>query len=360
LKAKGGKYTKRVIILSLLLPVQIFFIQFLKTKPEWIENYYSLGFYPWFSKVFQAITGILPFSIGDLLYILVILFLLNKLRLIILKRVRLRWPILLQLIAYASIVYFWFHLSWGFNYYRLPLHQQLEIKNDYSSEELARFTSQLLNKSNDIHYLITRNDTMPVIFKSTESQFRDLVFRNMDSIKFLNQEVGCQSIKPSLLSLPLSYMGFGGYLNPFTHEAQYNDKVPKYKYPSLIAHEMAHQIGYAKENEANFVSCYTNMHSKDLMLKYAGYTYALKFCLNELYFTSPEDFELLMAKLNPGILKNFKEINIFWESYKNPLEPLFKKFYGNFLKANNQPQGIKSYNYVVALLVNYYSEKSLP
>jgi hypothetical protein len=187
-----------------------------------------------------------------------------------------------------------------------------------------------------------------------------MVFKNVDSINFLKQSANHQSIKPSLLSLPLSYMGFGGYLNPFSHEAQYNDRVPKYKYPSLIAHEMAHQMGYAKENEANFVSTYTNMHSKNIKLKYAGYTYALKFCLNELYFASPEDFELLMAKVNPGILKNFNEINTFWEFYKNPFEPLFKNVYGNFLKVNNQPQGIKSYNYVVALLVNYYSEKTLP
>ncbi len=348
------------IILSLFLPVQIIFIQFLKTHPDWVEDFYSYGFYPFISTFFQAVFSIIPFSIGDVFYILIILILLNKVRLIFLKRIKLRWSLLLNTVAWASIVYFWFHLSWGFNYYRLPLHQQLEIKNDYSTDELARFTSRLINKSNDIHFLITGNDTLPVSFENTDSEFRDMVFRNVDSIQFLNQKAGYQSVKPSILSLPLSYMGFGGYLNPITHEAQYNDRVPKYKYPSLIAHEMAHQIGYAKENEANFVSCYTNMHSRDLKLKYAGYTYALKFCLNELYFTSPQDFELLLEKVNPGILKNFKEINTFWESYKNPLEPFFKMFYGNFLKVNNQPQGIQSYNYVVALLVNYYSEKSLP
>lgn len=348
------------LVLSLLLPVQILVVQFLKFQPQWIENHYSMGFYQTFSKLFQAVFSIIPFSFGDLLYAFVILYLIHKVRLLFLKRLKLRWSLLLQLTAWASIIYFWFHVSWGFNYYRLPLHAQLEIKNDYSADELARFTSQLLNKTNDIHDLLSKNDSLPVIFQDTEAEYREMVFKNMDSIDFLNQKVSYQSTKASLLSLPLSYMGFGGYLNPFTHEAQYNDLVPKYKYPSLIAHEMAHQMGYAKENEANFVSCYTNMHSKNLKLKYAGYTYALKFCLNELYFSSPDDFELLMKKVNPGILKNFKEIRKFWESYKNPLEPLFKKFYGNFLKVNNQPQGIESYNYVVALLVNYYNEKSLP
>ncbi len=155
-------------------------------------------------------------------------------------------------------------------------------------------------------------------------------------------------------------MGFGGYLNPFTLEAQYNYKVPGYKYPTLLAHEMGHQLGYAKENEANFIACYVTMNSQNLKLKYAGFSYALRFCLNEIYRRSPEEFERLKLDLNPGILKNFAEIQDFWSSYNNPLEPLFKSFYNNFLKVNNQPEGLKSYSYVVALLVNYYSQNSLP
>lgn len=354
------KLKKWQIVLSLFLPLQILFVQYLKGKPQWIELYYSNWFYPFYSKIFQRITSIFPFSIGDVFYVFVILILFNKIRLILIGRIKFRGPLLVSITSWLSILYFIFHLSWAFNYYRLPLHQQLEIKNDYSTAELVSFTNQLINKTNNIHYLITKNDSLPVKYDYTEEEFRDMVFENIDSIQFLNQTASFQTIKPSLISLPLTYMGFGGYINPISHEAQYNDKVPKVKYPSLIAHEMAHQLGYAKENEANFISCYTNMHSKNIMLKYAGYTYALKFCLNELYYSSPNDFEILKAKVNSGILKNFNEIINFWESYKNPVEPYFKKFYGNFLKVNNQPQGIKSYNYVVALLVNYYSEKSLP
>ena len=39
-------------------------------------------------------------------------------------------------------------------------------------------------------------------------------------------------------------MGFSGYLNPFTHEAQADDLMPLFNTP-LTAHEMAHQLGYA-------------------------------------------------------------------------------------------------------------------
>jgi hypothetical protein len=57
-----------------------------------------------------------------------------------------------------------------------------------------------------------------------------------------------------------------------------------------------------------------------------------------------------------GIFKNLRENQIFWEQYKNPLEPLFKSSYDNYLKLNGQESGIKSYNQTVALLVVFYNE----
>ena len=239
------------------------------------------------------------------------------------------------------------------------MHEQLEIKNDYTTQQLITFAEELAEKTNKIHKTITA-DSLPVKFDKSTSYYKNLIFKDFDRIDFTPNSINHLSAKGSLISLPLTYMGFGGYLNPFTLEAQYNYKVPGYKLPTLIAHEMGHQLGYAKENEANFIGCFVNMNSENIEMKYAGYSYALRFCLNEIYRRSPEEFERLREKVNPGVLKNFNQITEFWESYENPMEPVFKTFYGNFLKVNNQPEGMKSYSYVVALLVNYYSENSLP
>ena len=38
------------------------------------------------------------------------------------------------------------------------------------------------------------------------------------------------------------------------------------------------------------------------------------------------------------------------------IEPYFKKGYNSYLKANNQTKGIKSYSYVVDLLIAYYKQ----
>ena len=101
------------------------------------------------------------------------------------------------------------------------------------------------------------------------------------------------SIKKSLISLPLTYMGFGGYLNPFTNEAQVNDKLPMYNFPFTVCHEMAHQIGYASESEANFIGFLSTIKNKDLYFQYAGYSYALKYCLRNWRIQDEKIFEEL-------------------------------------------------------------------
>ena len=39
------------------------------------------------------------------------------------------------------------------------------------------------------------------------------------------------------------------------------------------------------------------------------------------------------------------------------MEPIFKSVFNTFLKANNQKEGIKSYNAVVGLMINYRKQQ---
>ena len=157
-----------------------------------------------------------------------------------------------------------------------------------------------------------------------------------------------------MFSLPLSYMGFSGYINPFTIEAHFNTNIAKLNIPTTICHEIAHQLGYSAENEANYISIEATLNSKNEYVNYSGSTFALKHLLNEMYLNDKKAFDELIKKVNVGVLKNYKEASDEWKKYKNPLEKYFKKSYDIYLKANNQTKGIKTYNLVVDLLVNKY------
>ncbi len=154
-------------------------------------------------------------------------------------------------------------------------------------------------------------------------------------------------------------MGYSGYLNPFTNEAQVNGFIPLYNFPMVSCHEEAHQLGFAAENETNFIGCLASLHSDDIYFNYSGTIFALRYCLREIRKRDKPKFEELKTLVNKGIFKNLQENIDFWNSYENPFESIFKSSYDSFLKANNQTNGIKSYSYVVALLVNYDKKNGL-
>lgn len=81
---------------------------------------------------------------------------------------------------------------------------------------------------------------------------------------------------------------------------------------------------------------------------------ALAYCLNELRKRDPEKHKEILSTIHKGIHKDYHNSYQFWQQYKNPFEPIFKKGYNAYLKANNQEKGIDSYNYVVDLLISYY------
>ena len=154
-------------------------------------------------------------------------------------------------------------------------------------------------------------------------------------------------------------MGFSGYLNPLSNEAQVDYMIPVYKFPTTAAHEVAHQLGYAKENEANFIGFLATISNTNIYFKYSGYTFGLRHCLGEIFRRDPDLYYQLLPTINTGILKNYQEVRDFWNDYQNPLEPIFRSTYTTYLKANNQAKGMDSYSYVVALLVNYLEDKIL-
>jgi len=350
--------TKLRLISAALLPIQIVVVSYLAQHPGLTEAYYSHGIFPIVGKIERFLFGWLPFSVGDLLYLvfgfILIYWVIRRFK----TRFRhpKRWG--LQLVSAASVLYFCFHFFWGLNYYRLPLYQSLQLDPQYSHQELVDFTKQLIKKTNLLQAQLTANDSLKVNFPLSDKTIDSLAIVGYRQLAqtYPHLRYRLKSIKSSLFSLPLTYMGFSGYINPLTNEAQVNSKVPPFRLITVTAHEMAHQLGFAKENEANFIACLNTMNHHNPYFRYSGYTFALQYCLNEVYIENPTQGKKLRRTLHPGVLKNFRDLRQFWRAYQNPLEPFFKLFYGQYLKANNQPKGIQSYNYVVALLVNYYQD----
>lgn len=344
-------------ILTILLIMQWAFVQIISKYPNFIEINYSNGIYKYVSKFSRILLGWIPFSIGDILYVVIVLFILTGIfKSINAKKLNFKKTIF-KIGAFSSIIFFFFHFNWGFNYFRQPITKILNFeKNVYTSNELVTFTKQLILKTNEAHFLLTKNDSLVVNTSSSKKQIRE---ESINAYKQLNLKhpqfnFKSPSIKNSIFSVPLTYMGFAGYLNPITNEAQVNSLIPKNNYAATVCHEIAHQVGFASESEANFVGYLAAINSSDTHFNYAGYLMALRYCLFEIYRIQPDQFEILKKSINKGIIKDIQNNRAFWKSYQNWSEQYFKLFYDSFLKANKQKDGIKGYNKMVSLLINYY------
>jgi hypothetical protein len=317
--------------------------------------------YPSIATVLHFLIGWLPFSFGDIIYSILVLYLIREVFLLFKRKTSIKFYVY-KILALISIVFFFFNFNWGLNYLREPLFKSLQINNaSYEQQELIDFTKKIIAKTNEAHLNITKIDTVLINHKSSKSDIQKQAKFVYNDLKqtFPKFKIHNFSTKHSLYSLPLTYMGFAGYLNPWTNEAQVNYMIPKNNYPATLCHEIAHQVGYASESEANFVGYLACITSKDKYFNYSGYLMAMRYCLSEVYRKDKTAFENLQPLINKGVLKDLKQSREFWLKYQNKSEKFFKLFYDSFLKMNKQKDGIKGYSKMVRLLINYYKTNSL-
>ena len=350
---------RKQFILPLLLPIQILVVSILAQFPEVIETYYSNGIYPIIAQILRMVFGWIPIAVGDLLYF-AIGFLIVRWFWKIRKTWRILWKFhLLKIVSGISIFYFAFNALWALNYHRMKLVDKMELGTEYSDEQLLDFTKKLIIRTNAVHSEIESHPNIRVTFPYSQEVVFDKCVLGYQKLsqEYEYFEYQQPSIKKSVISLPLTIMGFAGYLNPFTNEANVNAKLPMYTFPATTSHEMAHQIGYASESEANFVGYLAAIRNDDKYIRYSGYTMALRYCLRSLERRDKKTLEELLPSINRGVLQNLKDSNAFWEKYQSFVESGFEFFYDNFLKLNRQEEGLDSYSRFVDLMINYYERE---
>ena len=221
-----------LIIINYLNPSNIVF-----------EKYYSNLLYPLISEKLRLITGWVVFPVGDVLY----LFIAISLIYFIISDVNNIFNKIINLGSSIFILTFLFYVLWGFNYKRITIKDKLNIKNEFDKKELVNFTENLINKINDKHELLFIHDSVkPKNIYSFEkniqtSKENTAKLKGIFKESLLKSNYKNVSVKKSLFSLPLTYMGFSGYINPFTNEANINRKIPSTSLTFVINHEIAHQ-----------------------------------------------------------------------------------------------------------------------
>ncbi|MDP4263339.1 MAG: DUF3810 domain-containing protein [Bacteroidota bacterium] len=337
-------------------------IKWMSLYPGRVEEYYTYGIYPVISRVQRLLFGWIPFSIGDLFYAFLVLVILFRtfrfFKLLFQKKLTRKYFAsgLQQAIFFFLFVYVFFNLLWGLNYNRTGIAAQLHLQvKPYSLTDLDTLTSVIQEKLNDYSEFVTEGqrdslDKKRRLFNESANAYHYAE----KQFPFLKYRSG--SVKPSLYSYLGNYLGFQGYYNPFSGEAQVNTTIPRFLEPFVTAHELAHQLGYAKENEANFVAFLACRSFPSPGFKYSMYFDIYNYAIGEVRSRDTALTRSFQKKLKPRVISDIKEYRDFYRKYQNPIEPVIMWGYGHYLKANNQPAGKETYNEVVAWLIAYYKK----
>jgi len=352
---------RKSLFFTLVLTVSALLIHFWSNDSTRVENWYTGAIYPAISRFLRYLFGWLPFSMGDLLYALAIGWLLWKLakavKALFKKQVNRQSFAagLGRLLRISLVIYILFNCLWGINYNRQGIASQLQLKMDkYSLDDLNRINRLLVQKTNVARQSL---DNAHAGYPSNEGLFAkiDMAYRQAEkTYPFL--EYKPVSLKPSMWSWVGNYMGFTGYYNPFTGEAQVNTLVPKFLQPFTSCHEVAHQLGYAKEMEANFVGYLAARASPDTLLHYSVYLDLFMYSNRNLFVTDSVSAKQFRDQLSPAVVNDLKEWRSFYNKHRNPVEPVFRWIYGVYLRQNQQPQGVLSYDEVTAFIIAYYKK----
>lgn len=357
----NGKNLRQKKLTWIVAIALIIFIKIFTANRFWVEKFYSTGFYLSFSKIQRALFGWIPFSIGDILYFIASCWLIWKVFKIIkavvsgksTKTVVLQK--MLNLILLLASVYCIFYLFWGINYDRKGIAYQLQLPVDkYDTSDLLQIQNLLLQKVNATKWSVVKSGetypSTPVLIERAKASY-DEAQKKFHFLKYSRV-----SAKASMYGSIGNYLGFTGYYNPFTGEAQINTTVPQMLLPYITTHEIGHQLGYAKENEANFVGYLASVSSHDTLFHYSAYLDLFLYTNRELYFFDSSAAKKIVQQLIPPVKQDLLELKEFDLAHQSFLEPVINWMYGNYLKLNNQPKGLHSYNAVVGMLIEYYKK----
>jgi hypothetical protein len=361
LRSIGNKKIWWIIAILLVAAIKLFSL-----NGDAVERYYTYGVYPVFSTISGLLLGWIPFSVGDILYVAAATWLLYK----IIKNIGLLFkrgfnkskffPKILDSMLILIFAYIVFNIFWGLNYNRSGLVHQLELADvPYDTSDLFAINSILLEKVNSSKRALNA-DAKPYPDTKTLFERSRATFEKAEKkYPFLGYNKRTESVKSSMYGWLGNYLGFTGYYNPFTGEAQVNTTVPQFLRPYIVNHEIAHQLGYAKEDAASFAGYLSILYSDDSLFKYSAYLDLFTYSNREVYYIDSAKAENAFKLLDPSVIKDLEEWQAFTRSHKSFLAPVITWMYGKFLKLNEQPQGMRSYNRVIVMLAAYYKKNGM-
>lgn len=349
--------------------------EFLSWFPDVVERYYTNGAGQWIVRALAHVSGMVPFSLVELVLWAFMIWLLLPVPIAALDVARRRRGLRNVAVCGAArtagavgILVTLFYVLWGFNYARADFARRAgwnSARNDFSdslnrnaNDELFRLCAQLVFITN--HYYEVANGCRDLGRPSAPGATFDELDRSVDRAYVRVAELlelhptfalSRGPAKPVSSSRRMSTLGVAGFYFPFTGEANFNQDAPSCQRPFTIAHEKAHQRCVTGEDEANFIGYLACVTSDDPYVRYSGYLFAQRQLLSELLKVDRERAMLLLEWRYRGVQRDVDWANLYWGTFRGAQQSVGRAVNNVYLKANRVSGGIKSYQMSARLLV---------
>jgi hypothetical protein len=229
-------------------------------------------------------------------------------------------------------------------------------KRELNSEDLATvlefFVDEINKIADKIEYTETEGSKMPYDLRVLNRKLNK-AYKNMLAEYNLFRRIDAK-VKTALFSQILSLSGTNGFFSPWTGEAVINPNIPDYKIPFVAAHEFAHLMGVAREDEANFIAFLVCLFSDDEYIRYSGLMAMVSYVSWDLIIDDWETHYRIMQHM-PAIVRNDRESNFRFisENTNRTVSRTASRINNTYLKVQGQEKGVRSYAAVVDLVVSY-------
>jgi multidrug transporter EmrE-like cation transporter len=328
-------------------------------NPEIVEFGYARSIYPRIAAVLTAVTGSVPFSIAEIVVlVLIVAGLIAAARA---ARRILRAPAILRAMGDSvmrtaigvAIAYLVFLLLWGFNYDRSPLAASVGLAVGAPQPgELAAVCAELIEESEKLRADVREDGSGVTMVRGGVAGALTRASLGYDGLDDQWPVVAGETVpaKRVLLSPVLALLGISGIFMPFTGEASVNVTLPEWALPFVAAHEIAHQRGFAREDEANFLAYASCARHPDPAARYSAALEGSLYALAALRAVDPGAHQALQSKRGAGVRRDLEALEAWRRRYESRAGAVQEKVNDAYLRAQGQ-EGVSSYGRMVDLLL---------
>lgn len=362
LKKRLSAYWKFIIIYSAVI-----LLLNIVAQNKSFSDFYDDNIFRYLSMPYCALTGLMPFSVGEILIPAAILIVLTALVLLTLliflkkkekfKRFSIKY--LKSTLAFILTVVMIMTLNCSILYCTSKMDINGNRGKKYSAEQIEILRNYVVVQCNELSKKMERKENGEVTYSDNLDKEIEAALNGLsDELPRLKGYY--PNAKPIMGSYFMYQAGVIGVYFPFSMEANYNTNVSDIYAPSVIAHELSHLKGYIYEDEANFIAYLACTKSGNDIIRYSGYLSVLNYIDDDYYICVDEERYFKQVQIKKAVaFDNFCYDREKWKALQEQKPVVKTETVENISDTITDTyldyyQAEPNYNEVTLLMLQYY------